>query len=365
MDAKGTSLGSSITVPCVQELAKGVLTTIPHRYVCPDQEPTTIPRPSLSLEIPVINFQNLLSEESHRSELGKLHSACKEWGFFQLTNHGISSKLMEKVKQETKDFFGLPIEEKKNFWQEPGDLQGFGQHFVMSEDQRLDWADLFYVVTLPTLLRKPSLFSKLPISFRETIVLYSEEVKTIAMALLDLMAKALEIDKPEEIRGLFEEGMQAMRMNYYPPCPQPDLVMGLTAHSDATGLTILLQLNDVEGLQIKKNGMWVPVKPLPDAFIINIGDSLEIVTNGNYKSIEHRAVVNSEKERLSIATFHSPNIDGVLGPAPSLITTETPALFKSLGVAEYYKRFLGRKLHEKSNLDDLRIVKENGNGAHD
>ncbi|GFS30733.1 2-oxoglutarate (2OG) and Fe(II)-dependent oxygenase superfamily protein [Actinidia rufa] len=64
-----------------------------------------------------------------------------------------------------------------------------------------------------------------------------------------------------------------------------------------------------------------------------------IVTNGIYKSIEHRVVVNSEKERFSIATFHSSNLDGDVGPAPSLITPETPALFKSVGVADYYRSF--------------------------
>lgn len=89
------------------------------------------------------------------------------------------------------------------------------------------------------------------------------------------MEKALEIES-KEISKLFEDGMQSMRMNYYPPCPQPEQVIGLTPHSDAVGLTILLQVSQVEGLQIKKDGMWVPVKPLPNAFIVNIGDILEV-----------------------------------------------------------------------------------------
>ena len=67
-----------------------------------------------------------------------------------------------------------------------------------------------------------------------------------------------------------------MRMNYYPPCPQPEQVIGLTPHSDAVGLTILLQINEMEGLQIKKEGMWVPVKPLPETFVVNVGDVLEV-----------------------------------------------------------------------------------------
>lgn len=89
------------------------------------------------------------------------------------------------------------------------------------------------------------------------------------------MGKALKMEETE-MRELFKDGMQSMRMNYYPPCPQPEKVIGLTPHSDGAGLTILLQVNEVEGLQIRKDGMWVPVKPLPNAFIVNVGDILEV-----------------------------------------------------------------------------------------
>lgn len=89
------------------------------------------------------------------------------------------------------------------------------------------------------------------------------------------MEKALRMD-PKDMRELFEEGWQSMRMNYYPPCPQPDLVAGLSSHSDAVALTILLQISDKQGLQIKKDGNWVPINPIPGAFIINIGDILEV-----------------------------------------------------------------------------------------
>ncbi|KAJ8639010.1 hypothetical protein MRB53_015704 [Persea americana] len=111
-------------------------------------------------------------------------------------------------------------------------------------------------------------------------------------------------------------------MNYYPPCPQPESVIGLSPHSDAVGLTILLQINEMEGLQIRKEGLWIPVKPLPNAFIINIGDIVEIISNGVYRSIEHRATANSEQERLSIAAFHSPRLTAEIGPVPSLISPE-------------------------------------------
>ena len=90
------------------------------------------------------------------------------------------------------------------------------------------------------------------------------------------MAKALGMD-PKDMTQLFGEAWQAMRINYYPPCPQPELVIGLNPHSDGIGLTILLQINEMEGLQIKKDGIWVPVKPLPNAFIVNIGDMLQVI----------------------------------------------------------------------------------------
>jgi isopenicillin N synthase-like dioxygenase len=65
-------------------------------------------------------------------------------------------------------------------------------------------------------------------------------------------------------------------MGYYPPCPQPDQVIGLNPHSDGSGLTILLQVNDIQGLQVKKDGLWIPIHPLPNAFVFNVGDQLEV-----------------------------------------------------------------------------------------
>ncbi|KAI9198029.1 hypothetical protein LWI28_008855 [Acer negundo] len=283
-----TNLGGSLPVPYVQELAKEPLTSVPTRYVRPDQDPPFISSTTSSPEVPVIDLFRLLSGDYMKSELEKFHYACQEWGFFQLINHGVSNSLVEKVKVEIQEFFKLPMEEKNKYWQQAGELEGYGQAFVVSEEQKLDWADMFYLITFPAHFRKPHLFPKLPLPLRDTLEAYSTELRNLAMKILNLIAKALRME-PNDMKDLFEEGMQSMRMNYYPPCPQPELVIGLNPHSDSVGLTILLQLNEMEGLQIRKDGMWIPVKPLPDAFIINIGDILEIVTNGIYRSIEHRA----------------------------------------------------------------------------
>ncbi|KAL8091117.1 hypothetical protein AgCh_040280 [Apium graveolens] len=310
-------IGTSLQVPSVQELVKEKSATVPIRYLRSDQEPVVVGSTKL-LEVPVIDLDILLDGDSGDEELNKLDQACKEWGFFQLINHGVSDSLLDKVKTEIEEFFKLPLEEKKKFGQLEGDIEGYGQAFVVSNEQQLEWADMFYMITLPAEIRKPHLLPQLPQSFRHAI---NEELRT----------------------------------NYYPPCPQADQVIGLAPHSDATGLTILFQLNEIEGLHIRKDGNWIPVKPLPSAFVINIGDVVEVVTNGIYRSIEHRGVVNPVKERMSIATFLSPKLDGEFGPAPSLLSSQAPPKFERIGAADFFKGYFTQKLAGKCYLDTLRI----------
>jgi len=119
---------------------------------------------------------------------------------------------------------------------------------------------------------------------RDDLERYCGELKKLAMKIIELMGSALSVER-KEIRELFGEGVQSMRMNYYPPCPEPEVVMGLNPHSDGGGLTILLQANEMEGLQINKDGMWIPVKPLPNSFIINLGDMLEVLNSFITKTI--------------------------------------------------------------------------------
>ncbi|KAJ7978988.1 Protein SRG1-like [Quillaja saponaria] len=155
MEPKPTNLGTSLLVPSVQELAKKTLSTVPSRYVRLDQDPPIISKITSLPEVPVIDLTKLFSEDFKEFELEKLHSACKNWGFFQVINHGVSPSLVEKLKTGIREFFNLPLEEKTKFWQKTGDIEGFGQAFVVSEEQKLDWADMFYMITLPAHMRKP------------------------------------------------------------------------------------------------------------------------------------------------------------------------------------------------------------------
>ncbi|XP_010664126.1 S-norcoclaurine synthase 1 isoform X2 [Vitis vinifera] len=294
-----------------------------------------------SLQIPIIDMRKLMVEDD---EMGKLHLACKEWGFFQLINHGVAEEVIEKMKVDLQEFFKLPLEEKNAYARLPNGMEGYGQPYIFGQGRKLDWGDMFMLGSLPASQRNMKFWPENPSSFRATLDKYSLELQKVSTCLVKLMAKNLG-NNPKHLTDMFENGRQAVRMNYYPACVNGSNVMGITPHTDASGLTLLLQVNEVQGLQIKRNGKWIPITPIPGAFIVNIGDIIEVMSNGEYKSVEHKTVLNPEHERFSIAAFHFPNVKAMIGPLQDLVK-ENGAVYKTLSNDE----FLG--LFQKAKLDD-------------
>ncbi|KAG2612886.1 hypothetical protein PVAP13_4KG312600 [Panicum virgatum] len=130
-----------------------------------------------------------------------------------------------------------------------------------------------------------------------------------------------------------------MAVNFYPKCPAPDLTFGLPAQTDPNALTILLMNQQVPGLQVLKEGRWIAVNPRPNAFVINIGDQLQALSNGRYKSVWHRAVVNADRPRMSVASFLCPCNDVLLRPAAKLVCDGSPAVYRDYTYAEYYSKY--------------------------
>ena len=112
-------------------------------------------------------------------------------------------------------------------------------------------------------------------SCRDVVDEYSKEVYRITIELLGSLSLMMNIDKDRLFR-LHGEIKQGMRMNYYPTCSKPNQVLGVSPHSDGSSITILLQDDDITGLQIKHKGEWLPVKPIPNALVVNIGDAIEV-----------------------------------------------------------------------------------------
>ncbi|KAJ6751709.1 hypothetical protein OIU85_002163 [Salix viminalis] len=348
--SKSEGLDSVISV---LELIKEPMISVPHNYVQIDQQNPTFPvcsdHPLPAL--PTIDFKLLVSDDTSDLELEKLHSSCKEWGFFQLVNHGVSSSLMNQLKHEIVEYYNLPFEEKRKYTVRPNDFEGYGNAKL---DGKLDWGDRFFMITNPVHRRKPHLLPELPPSFRNPLECYLLELQRLAMKLLGFIAEALKVDL-QEIEEMFDDGFQSVRMTNYPPCPQPELAIGFRPHSDGAGITILNQVNGVDGLQIKKDGVWIPMKFIPDALVVNVGDILEILSNGVYKSVEHRVTTNPEKERISVAFFVCPKLEAEVGPVTSLISPQNPPLFRRTGMEKYCKDFFSRKLHAKSFLETMKI----------
>ncbi|CAI0409265.1 unnamed protein product, partial [Linum tenue] len=358
----GPEAGGSLAVPNVQQLASSSK-DVPIRYIRPELELDQVSNDENS-QIPVIDMSKLGGglDDDDDSESAKLHSACKNWGFFQVMNHGVAEELIRKMKVDVQEFFSQPLQEKMVCAQLPNDIEGYGQAFVVSEEQKLDWGDMLFILTRPVDGRRMKFWPRIPSSFRETMDQYSTELEKLASSLLSSMAKNLGLD-PEKLLTLFKQGMQGMRINYYPPCELATKVIGLAPHSDGTGLTLLTQVNEVQGLQIRRDGKWIPIHPIPGAFIVNVGDIIEIMSNGEYKSIEHRAVVNPVKERLSIAAFHSPNFNAMIEPLPDLLLKDHEKHaphYKSVSHQDYLQLGARSKIDRESRIHQMKIQPPSG-----
>ncbi|CAN1129762.1 Protein SRG1 [Linum perenne] len=162
----------------VQELRKSKPSLVPKRFVRDATERPTLatPLPITSDQhcnddnnVPIIDLSKLMNpanEGPWQAEISKLDRACEEWGFFQVVNHGIDVKLVEGIEEVAKSFFMLPLEEKKRYPMVAGTVQGYGQAFVFSEDQKLDWCNMFALGVEPPFIRNTKLWPTNPPNFR-------------------------------------------------------------------------------------------------------------------------------------------------------------------------------------------------------
>jgi isopenicillin N synthase-like dioxygenase len=114
---------------------------------------------------------------------------------------------------------------------------------------------------------------------RVTFEKYCKAMKELAMKLTELLAISLGVKDPLHYRELFEEGCSIMRCNNYPCCKQPSLVLGTGPHCDPTSITLLHQ-DQVGGLQVFVDNKWHTVRPLPNALVVNIGDTFTVCICG-------------------------------------------------------------------------------------
>ncbi|POO01327.1 Oxoglutarate/iron-dependent dioxygenase [Trema orientale] len=261
-----------------------------------DSSPPLIP-------IPVIDLSLLSSE----SELEKLRSALTSWGCFQAIGHGISSSFLDKVREVGKEFFSLPLEEKQKCFRAARDGEGFGSDVVVSKEQVLGWCNRLNLMVFPEDGRRLNLWPENPNDFGETLIEYTKKIRSVMDVVFEATARSLKLEEDVFLKHFGEKTAMVARFNFYPPCPRTDKVLGLKPHSDKSGVTVLLQDKEVEGLQVFKDNQWSRVPTIPHALVVNLGDQMEIMTNGVMKSPLHRVTTNAEKMRVSVAMLIEPS----------------------------------------------------------
>ncbi|XVF64843.1 hypothetical protein PTKIN_Ptkin09bG0199100 [Pterospermum kingtungense] len=341
----------------VKELVEsGPLSSVPSMYIFKNTESDEYPMVTVPETIPTIDFSLLTSRDPYqRSEvITELGNACLEWGFFMVINHGVPETLRDEVIRKTESFFDLTKEEKRQYTgKKLFDPIRYGTSFNPEVDKTLLWRDYLKLHVHPH-FNAPNK----PFGFSKILQEYCKRTREMASELLKGISESLGLEENyinEKLAVESTDSHQLLVANLYPPCPQPELSMGLSPHSDHGLLTILMQ-NQLGGLQIMHNGKWVPINPLPNSFLVNTGDHMEILTNGKYKSVVHRAVVNNKATRISIGTAHGPPLDTIVSPAPVLVADCAGGqAYIGIKYRDYLELQQSKCLKGKSCLDNLRL----------
>jgi len=266
-------------------------------------------------EIPVIDISALMETGDTAQAAFAIHEAATRVGFFYLSGHGITPKLMEQAFAVTRDFFDQPEETKASAavdtnqrgWMATGmaTMQGAVTH---------DLKEVFFWGT-PDYLpenRWPEDYPRL----QAEIMPYYRAVCGIGNAVLRAIASGFDLP-PETFESAYERSMARGQLVYYPPSTAGDEKehrFGVAPHTDFGVLTFLLQDNN-GGLQVRnRDGEWIEAPPIPGTLVCNIGDLLQRWTNDRFVSTVHRVINRSGNKRHSIPVFFDPSPDAIVDP---------------------------------------------------
>ena len=271
----------------------------------------------------------------------RLDEICREIGFFVVTGHGVDRDVIDAAWDATSRFFDLGLEAKLSARHPSEDHHPYG-YFPAGQEAL---AASIGLVTPPDIKESFNLAppvhhddgtgrfggveriwpSAMP-ELRPAWEAYYDEMVGLSERLLTLMARALQVE-PELFLGAVDAHLSALRGLNYPPLPGPALPGQLHAgeHSDYGTLTVLLPGPGTGGLEVlRADDTWVPVQPIEDAFVVNLGDMMQQWTNDRWRSTRHRvaiphdAVAGTER-RQSIAFFHQPNWDARIAAIPTCV----------------------------------------------
>ncbi|KAH7545151.1 hypothetical protein FEM48_Zijuj01G0063100 [Ziziphus jujuba var. spinosa] len=298
--------------------------------------------------IPVVD----LSDPSARALIVK---ACDDFGFFKVVNHGIPVEIMTILEAEALRFFNLPQSEKDRAG--PPDPFGYGNKRI-GPNGDVGWIEYLLLNTNPNIVSNKtiSILKENPEIFSCAVKNYISAVKKMTLRVLELMADGLGIRQRNVFSKLLKDERSdcCFRLNHYPPCPELQALsgrnlIGFGEHTDPQIISVL-RSNDTSGLQIcLRDGTWASVEPDQNSFFINVGDSLQVMTNGRFRSVKHRVLADIMKSRISMIYFGGPPLNEKIAPLPSLLAEGEKKLYKEFTWCEY------KKSAYKSRLADNRL----------
>ncbi|XP_076958579.1 gibberellin 2-beta-dioxygenase 1-like [Bidens hawaiensis] len=300
----------------------------------PNTNPLIIP------DIPLID----LSKPESKQHLVK---ACQDFGFFKVVNHGVPTNFINKLETEAVKFFGSSLAKKEKF----GSPHPFGYgNKSIGRNGDVGWVEYLLLNAKPE--------SDYPENFQGVVNVvndYVTSVKSMACDILELLADEMKLQPRNVFSKLLkdEQSDSVFRINHYPPCPElqetePNgrKLVRFGEHTDPQIISVL-RSNNTSGLEISlRDGSWMSVPPDSESFFINVGDSLQVMTNGRFKSVKHRVVANGTKSRLSMIYFGGPPLSEKIAPLPSLMQGEEDSLYKEFTWFEYKKSAFNTRLSE-------------------
>lgn len=323
----------------VKWLVDSGVSKIPKFFIHPEDK---LPKADVQLDLPVVSLEGF-EDASRRAEIvAEIREACEKWGFFRITEHGIPDAVTNGVLEGGRQFHEQPKELKMEFYTR--DLKRRVKYyssldlFVKKIGQ---WRDTVVCDFDNGMVNREGL----PSVLREAMGEYAECLFELKQLLSELLSEALGLSS-DHLASLRCFETQKLGCHYYPPCPQPELTLGTSKHTDPNFLTILLQDN-IGALQILHENKWMNVPPMKGSLLVNVGDLLQLITNEKFKSVRHRVVANHEGPRVSIASFFYPSNNELTkpyGPIKELVSSDNPAKYREISTLEFIAYYMSRGL---------------------
>ena len=289
--------------------------------------------------VPIIDIAKINDAQT----LSELDVACRDWGFFQIVNHGIEDHDLQRILERARTFFGLPIEHKRAISRTAENPWGFYDKELTKNTR--DWKQIYDYGPQEGEAKQPQWPAALP-HFRSSVLEYYAACEGLAFRLLIAIATNLGVKSNQLLQGFLPQHSSFLRLNYYPPCPVPERPvgintpdsghLGLNHHTDAGALTVLLQ-DDQAGLEVYRCGQWHLVEPVRGALVVNVGDVVQVWSNDRYKAALHRVLANTEAERFSVPFFFCPAYSTDYAPLPATTGRHAPARYRAINWGEFYR----------------------------